>query len=295
MQPLNWHDLRYLLAVARAGTLAAAARDLAVDDTTVSRRLAALEAGLGAQLFERSAEGRLLPTPAGRRALGHAERIEREVGELRRGVAGTDRLAAGTVRLTTVPLLAGRLRAPALPALFAAHPGLFLELVAEPADLSLTRRQADMALRLARPRGAAGSVVARRIGRLAYGLYGPAGADAGRDAALPWLSYEEAWAHLPQARWIAAARGRLDEPAAPLAVNDGDGLLEAVAAGLGKSLLPCAVAAQDPRLRRLEVPARIVAALPMRELWLLVHAELRGLARIAAVAGWLEGVLPREA
>ncbi|SMF02236.1 transcriptional regulator, LysR family [Tistlia consotensis] len=293
MQPLDWNDLRHLLAAARAGTLAGAAADLGVDATTVSRRLAALERALGARLLERAGDGRLRPSEAGRRALVHAEEIERAAGRLGGSVAGADRESAGTVRLTAVPLIAERLLVPALPDLFAAHPGLRLELVAEPADLSLTRRQADMALRLARPRGSSRSVVARRIGRLAYGVYAPAAMPAADAEALPWLTFDEAWAHLPPARWIAAALAREGRPAA-LAANDGATLLEAAAAGLGRTLLPDAVAGRDPRLRRLSGPAG-PAGLPVRELWLLVHAELRGLARIAAVAGWLAALLPQDA
>jgi DNA-binding transcriptional LysR family regulator len=289
MQDLNWSDLRYLLAVARAGTLSGAARDLAVDDTTVGRRIAALEAALGARLLERTSDGRLRPTEAGAAALSHAERIEREIGALGLTVGGSNERVAGSVRLTSVPLLVDRLLVPALPCIFAAHPALRLELVAEPADLSLTRRQADMALRLARPQGASRSIVTRRVGRLGYAVYGSASLAPPDAEALPWLTYDEAFAHLPQARWISAVLARQGGRRAPFTLNDAEGLLEAVAAGLGKTLLPCCIADRDPRLRRLAAPAEP----PQRELWLLVHTELRPLARIAAVAGWLAGLLPR--
>jgi DNA-binding transcriptional LysR family regulator len=302
LQATNWNDLRYLLAVAEGGTLSAAARRLRVDETTVARRLAAAEAALGARLFER-VDGAMRPTQAGEAAIAHAERIEREVQALHGRIAGADAAVAGTVRLTAVPIVVNRLLVPALPALLAAHPLLRLELIAEPRNLSLTKREADIALRLARPRGG-GTAVARRIGRLDYAVYGPSpdlpspaeagsakagelrrtsGPGDGDADALPWITYEEGLDELPQAKWIAAAtRGAATPPA--LMAGDAETIPAAVRAGLGKSLLPCAVAEREPGLRRLGDVASVLS----RELWLLVHADLRRLARIAAVIKWIE-------
>ncbi|MDJ0946859.1 MAG: LysR family transcriptional regulator [Kiloniellales bacterium] len=291
MRSLDWNDLRHLLAVARGGTLADAAKALGVDDSTVSRRVARLEALLEARLFERAGDGRLRPTSAGAAAVARAERMELEAEALRDGVAGADAICAGRVRLTSVPLLVNRLLVPALPGLLERHPALHLELVADPSDLSLRRREADMALRLARPRSGGRSVLARRIGTLRYGTYAAASLSADAAAALPWVTYDEAFAHLPQARWIAAALAR-GGAAARFVVNDGEALVEAVAAGLGKSLLPGVIAARDSRLARLPTPGGPVLE---RELWLLVHSELRRLARIEAVSDWLSGLLPNAA
>ncbi len=284
LRPLDWNDLRYLLAVARGGTLAGAAKGLGVDDSTVSRRVARLEARLEARLFERAGDGRLRPTPAGAEAVERAERMELEVEGLRDSVTGADTVCAGTVRLTSVPLLVNRLLVPALPGLLDRHPALNLELVADPSDLSLRRREADMALRLARPRSGGRSVLARRIGTLRYEVYAATSLPAAAEASLPWVTYDEAFAHLPQARWIAADL-ECGGTAARFVVNDGEALVEAVAAGLGKSLLPHVVAARDPRLTALVAPDGNPVL--ERELWLLVHRELRGLARIDAAADWL--------
>src|SRR5690348_11103151 len=127
---MDWSDLRHVLTVARAGTLAAAARRLGVNQTTVARRLKAAEHALGIRLFERR-DGVLFPTAAGEAAIARAARVEQEVEALQ-GVRSGESTATGVVRLTTVPILANRLLIPALPKLFAAHPGLRLELVAEP-------------------------------------------------------------------------------------------------------------------------------------------------------------------
>jgi len=288
LQASNWNDLRYLLAIAQGGSLAAAARRLRVDETTVARRLAAAEAVLGARLFERM-EGAMHPTPAGEVAIAHAERIEREMHELHDRIGGVDQAVAGTVRLTSVPIVVNRLLVPALPALIADHPLLRLELIAEPRNLSLTKREADIALRLARPQGG-GTVVARRIGHLDYAVYTRSSAANLRRAAkprdgdaLPWITYEGAFDDLPQAKWISTAARGAPMPLALLAA-DAETILAAVRAGLGKSLLPCAVAEREPGLRRLGGAAPVLS----RELWLLVHADLRQLARIAAVVGWIE-------
>jgi len=275
MQAMEWSDLRYVLTVARAGTLAAAARRLRVNQTTVARRLAAAQAALGARLFERR-DGALYPTKAGEAALARAAQVEQEFLALERGVGGADAVVAGSVRVTAVPILANRLLIPALPRLFARHPRLRVELVAEPRNLSLTRREADIAVRLARPE--AGTALVRRIGELDYAVYGPRRRDAEK---LPWITYEDGSSHLPQARWIAAQ----DHAAAPLLVNDAEAIVQAVRAGMGKSLLPCFVAAREPGLQRL---ARGVVL--SRDIWLLVHRDLRAQARIGAVIDWLTQV-----
>jgi DNA-binding transcriptional LysR family regulator len=219
----------------------------------------------------------LYPTAAGEAAIVRAARVEQEVEALETGVTGSEAGVTGLVRLTAVPILANRLLIPALPKLFTAHPGLRLELVAEPRNLNLTRREADIALRLARPES--GTALARRIGRLDYAVYAPR-----RREGLPWVTYEESLRLLPQARWVAAAGG--DE--GPLLVNDAEAILQALHAGLGKALLPCFVADGDPRLRRLPGPKVALS----RPLWLLVHRELRVQPRIAAVIAWLERLMP---
>jgi DNA-binding transcriptional LysR family regulator len=275
---MEWSDLRYVLTVGRAGTLAAAARRLGVNQTTVARRLAAAEAALRARLFVRR-DGILHPTRAGEATIARAAQVEQEFLALNRGVGGTDAVAAGIVRLTAVPILANRVLIPALPGFFAQYPRLRIELAAEPRNLSLTRREADIAVRLARPE--AGTALARRIGRLDYAVYGPRRRSAG---ALPWITYEEGLSHLPQARWIAAAAP--DGEPAPLLVNDAEAIVQAVCAGIGKSLLPCFVGEREPRMQRLG--RRVVLS---REIWLLVHRDLRPQARVAAVLDWLAGLM----
>lgn len=290
MQAVNWNDLRYILAVSRGKTIAAAAQMLSVDDTTVARRLAAVEATIGARLYQRRGDGTLQLTTSGERAALHAERIEREVHALD-GALSDAKDISGTVRVTSVPIIVNHILVPAANVLLQAHPQLVLEFAGDARALSLTRREADLALRLARPKTGGTKVTARRIGTLRYAVYASASCPAHETEKLPWISYDDAMAHLPPARWIAAIAIRHDERIAGVRVDDAEPLLEAVAAGLGRSLLPCIIADKDARLRRLGAKRR--TPLPARELWLLVHSELRSLGRIEAVIKWIERIAPR--
>jgi len=284
MQGENWDDLRIVLSVARARSFAGAARRLGVNESTVARRIAQAERRLRARLFERSL-GKLEPTEAGAELIRRAERIELEVQAAGGAISGVDERAAGTVRVTSVPIVANRILAPALDGLLAAHPHLRIELIAEPRDLSLTKREADIALRLARPRKEV-RAVARRIGQLAYAVYGPA-RHAGKP--LPWVAYEDSMNDLPQSRWIAEAiaRDRASEPR--VLVNDAETLLRCVAAGLGKSLLPVAIGEQEPGLVRIGDSPQALS----RELWLMVHPDLRDLIRIRAAMDWIAATIEK--
>lgn len=288
MPDLDWNGLRHVLALARTGSYAAAARRLGLDATTVARRIRAIETGLDARLFERGPDGAQRPTQAGEIAVARAEAIEAEIGGLTAAVRGTDTAAAGTVRVTAVPILINHLLLPAAAGLMARHPGLELELIADVRDLSLTRREADIAVRLARPGEEVGDrVIARRIGTLDYAVY--AAADA---VDPPWLTYEGGMMHLPQARWMAKAAERWAAEkgggVAAVTVNDGESLLHGVAAGLGRALLPCLIADAMPGLRRLDWGGE---PMPGREIWVLTLPDLRHLARVAAALAWIEGVL----
>jgi DNA-binding transcriptional LysR family regulator len=278
---MDWNDLRYVLAIARGGTLSAAARQLGVNQTTVARRLAAAEASLGTRLFVRT-DGAHRPTVAGEAAIAHGEQVERAFDAFERNVTGSDAVPSGTVRVTSVPVVVNRLLVPALPEFYRRHSTVRLELMAEPRDVSLTKREADIALRLARPQG--GVALARRIGQLDYAVFGPT---TGAEEALPWISYVDDLAHLPQARWMeeAAPEG---EPL-PLRVGDVEAIVQAVQSGIGKSLLPSFLEGQVAGIRRLGTAQPVLS----REMWLLVHPDMRPLARIDAVIAWLEEVVRR--
>jgi DNA-binding transcriptional LysR family regulator len=293
MQLTNWNDLRYLLAVKRGSTITAAARLLSVDDTTVSRRLAALEIASGSRLISRQRDGKLRLTASGDAMAQCAEIMERQVDLVNEGLgaglgAGHGQYA-GSVKLTSVPIIANRLLAPAIGQLLDRHPALHVELIPESRDLSLTRREADLAIRLARPSTGGASVKARRIGALQYSVYAARSYSAKAAARQPWITYDDSLAHLPQARWIAKAASGSVDGICRLRVHDAETAMESVLAGLGKTLLPTVIGEREPRLRRLETDAR--SPLPSREMWLLAHADQTDLGRIVAVVSWLENVV----
>src|SRR6202007_657615 len=140
-----------------------------------------------------------------------------------------------------------RLLVPALPALRAAHPLLQMQLAADPRNLSLISREADIALRFARP-ATEYRPFARRGGEFAYAVYGPAGAQG---KALPWITYEDRLSALPHVRWLAAVFAAEPNAGTALVVNDSDVAVHAIRAGLGRSLLPCRIADRETGLKRL--------------------------------------------
>lgn len=286
MQPLNWNDLRFVLATARAGRLADAARRLKVDETTVARRVARVEQVLGARLFVRHA-GVFTPTEVGHRVVDHAEKVELAVDDLEGAAMGADARASGSVRITSAPWLINRLLVPALAELYAAHPHLVVELGSEPRNLDVTKRDADIAVRLSRPHREH-RALARRLATFGFAVYGPSGKKA---ASLPWITFEEGMANLPQAAWMARAMKRERKCQPALRANDAEVILHAICAGLGKSILPCAIGDPDPGLSRLSGRNPVL----QREVWLMVHPELKHLSRIRAVIAWIDRTLSAHA
>ena len=278
---VDWNDLRYVLVLSRKGVMAAAAAALRVNETTVARRLARVEKMLGGRLFVRT-EGRWLPTELGQLVVQRAERMEAEAFDLKFAAAGADAHISGVVRLTTTPLLMNWLLLPALPKLLAEHPALQLNLIADPRNLSLTRGEADIALRPARPAQEL-RAIARRIGHLDYAAYAAA---TSRAKELPWIVHSLEEPTTEPAQWLSKAMR--NDPAArpPLVVNDSDIGLRAACLGLGRYILPRRIGDAETALVRLREAGSVFA----RELWLIVHPELRRLGRIRAVIEWLERV-----
>lgn len=278
----SWDDIRALAAVIEAGTLSGAARLLGLNHATIGRRLQALEQNAGARLIERQAD-RWVLTPAGEALRAPALAMAEAARGLARRSAATPGLT-GRVRLTAPPMIAERFLIPRLGPLISAHPGLELSVVAENRSLSLDRREAEIALRLARP--PQGDLLARRVGVMAYAVYGRAG--LAPDA--PWLAYDEhdpLLSATPEARWLAAHPGPTP---IVLRSNSVAAVLAGVLAGYGRALLPIVMAADHPELVQLSGEA----GLPRREIWLLRHQDLRQSARVAVVADFIAGIFKAE-
>jgi len=124
---------------------------------------------------------------------------------------------------------------------------------------------------------------------LHYSVYAARSHPVKAAARLPWITYDDSLSHLPQAKWIAKAAGGSVDDIYRLRVHDAETAMESVLAGLGKTLLPTVIGAREPRLRLLETGTR--SPLPVREMWLLGHADQTDLGRIVAVVSWLENVV----
>lgn len=281
---MDWDDLRSFLAIARHGTLSAAARALGVRQTTMGRRLAALEARMGARLLQKTPAG-YVPTAAGEAILGNVERIEAEALAIGRRIGGRDARLEGTVRVTTIETLAAEILLPALPPFHAAHPGIEIEIMAEQRSLSLTRREADIAIRLARlPQQ---DLAVRRIGTLGCAIYAAAPYLAGHGmpdfaAGAPGhavIRRGAEMAHLPEQAWFAALTG---QARAVLRSNASSVIREAARQGLGLACLTRYLGDTEGLVR---LPAPSPG--PEREIWLAVHSDIRHVPRIRAVSDFL--------
>ncbi|WP_375757559.1 LysR family transcriptional regulator [Corallococcus exercitus] len=270
--------MRFFVELARAGSLSSAARSLQVSHATVGRRVAALEEALGCTLFNRRADGYTL-TAEGAAVLESAADMEERALAIQRR-AGQGGSLTGTVRLTAVEGLAERLLIPRVAGFRSQHPGIDLEVIEDSRSLSLARREADVAIRLARPRS--GELFARRLSTLGYGVYA-----APRGDTSAWVGYDDSFAHLPESQWLArhAAGARMALRANGLMVQ-----LAAVRAGFGKALLPCWFAEQERGLVRLPPPA----PLPEREVWLVVHRDLREVPRVRALIDAVVAIFEAE-
>ena len=283
---IGLEDLRLVRAIGEAGTLAGAARGLGVDHSTAFRRLGALEKRLGVRLFERARDG-YSPTPAGEAAIATAASMLESLVTLERQLAGEDLRPSGVVRITTTDTLVDFI-APGLAAFRAAHPEIALELVAANAFFTLTRRDADVAIRPSL--NVPDHLVGRRLATIAMAPYAAPAylADRGRTRsfdALDWLGLDESLAHLGASAWM-----RKHVPPERVIFRSSSllALQAAARAGHGVAPLPCYMGDADPGLSRLgSVIVEMASAL-----WLLTHPDLRRVARIRAfldfMAPWLE-------
>jgi DNA-binding transcriptional LysR family regulator len=277
---MDWEDLRHLAAVGRIGSLSGAARALGVDHATVGRRVAALEARTGLRLLERRGRGTTL-TEAGERVAALAFDMEDRVLAVERLAQAERQPTAVEVVVSVPPSLAMFMLADSLADLRRAQPSITVTLRGEAALVSLTRREADLTLRLQAP--SEPTSVARKLGELAYGLYAAADYPHRPDGDWSLVSYDAEMDHLPQQEWLKTfAAGRL----VGFRSNDMSILQPAARAGLGVALLPCFMADGDPGLRRWSSDKP-----PNRGLWLAVHEDLRRSAAVRAVGDHLAEVI----
>jgi DNA-binding transcriptional LysR family regulator len=282
---MEWDDLKYFLAVAHYGNLSEAGKALKSSASTVSRRIGTLEKKLGVHLFDRKSSGYAL-TESGTAIRQKAADVEQAVLSVERVALGRDMHATGVVRLTASDDIAANLIAPHLGRFHARHPEITLEIVAQMELADLTRREADIAVRGARP--TRGHFIIRRAGVWHFGLYAakkyaeshhlkPGLTDLSGINIITWT---KEWVHLRGGPWFAEyARG------AKVALTSDSRRVHHAAckAGLGVAILPCALADKESDLVCLLPPKRVLS-LP---LWLVVHRDLARTARVRAVMEFL--------
>ena len=283
-EPASWDDVRVFLALCRARTLGEAGHALGVDGSTMSRRLDALEGGLGTTLFERG-RGGIAATEAALQLRPLAEEMEHVMARFAGTVENFERDVSGVVRLACPGDAAEIFVAPLLPALLRRHPRLCIDVTSGESVVDMARREADLALRTARPtsgdlvvtrlfpvrwRVAATPVLAESVGMLR----------AWSD--VPWVGCSTQFSDTTPARWFEAALGRLE----PVARADSLTMqLACVRAGLGVALFP-ERSIEASGLRPLKLSRRLRESAPPwpeDDLFLVSHRSLRSVPRVRAV------------
>jgi DNA-binding transcriptional LysR family regulator len=278
----DWEDIRHFLAVAHSGTLSGAARSLKVDHATVSRRLAALEAALDVRLVDRLPRSCRL-TAIGRRVFERAVVMEDGAHGIGRLAKAAQAPLVGRVTLSAPPVLVAHLLAEHVTRFRAEYPDIRLSLAAQGQQISLSRREADVAVRLVRP-DETGSV-ARKIGTMAFGLYAHRSyAHLAAPERWQFIAFDQSFADMPQQSWLLGIAG--DRPVV-CELNHISEHLIAARAGAGIAGLPDFMGERDPDL------ARVGADIPpfSREIWLVVHRDLRKAPAVRAVMGFVTAVI----
>ncbi|MDE2430848.1 MAG: LysR family transcriptional regulator [Burkholderiales bacterium] len=286
---LNAVDLEFVLALARTGTLAAAAERLAVDASTVFRSIQRIEKGLGQSLFERSRSG-YLPTELSHELVRLAEQIEAQLEAARSLAQARPEQVAGTVRISTTDTILHGLIAPALCPLRSTHPLLSYEILATNELASLTRRDTDIAVRATKhpPQ----HLVGKHVGPIRVALFAAEKTDLKSfDASLAvntsWIAPDDALPEHPSVLW---RKKHFPKVLPHYRVNSILTVAEFVAQGLGIGVLPLFLAQGRKDLRQLSE----VLDECQTELWLLTHTESRHLRRVSAVFSHLAQSLVLE-
>lgn len=273
---MEWSDVRVFLAIAREGTLGAAARKLGQTQPTMGRRLRALEAAVGHTLFQRTQDGFVL-TDEGLSVLVHAERMEDEALALRRELAGTDAMLGGMLRVSCSDWFGVFVVVPVLAEFAVLQPRVVVELLTDPRLYSLARREADLVFRI-KPFDEP-EVISRRLLRIDYGAYIKQGTPhprAGDGAGCPTVLMDTAFGGMPDVAWIERVL-----PNAHIVSRSNNREVQArlCALGVGLAVLPVPLAEATPGLERVDLGE----APPGRDTWVGYHRDMRRLGRLRAL------------
>ncbi|QOZ44447.1 LysR family transcriptional regulator [Bradyrhizobium sp. CCBAU 53340] len=273
---MEWSDLRIFLAIAREGTLGAAARKIGQTQPTMGRRLRALEQALGQTLFQRTADGFFL-TDEGTAVLAHAERIEEEALALQRQATGTETQLDGTLRLSSSDWFGTLMLSPVIAAFGKRYPKVIVELLTDARLYSLPRREADLVFRI-KPFDEP-EIISRKLLHIPYALYGKKGFKpprAGDGSGVRVVTMNAEFADMPDAVWLKRTL-----PKAEIAARSNNRQVQAelCAGGSGLAVLPCPLGDRDRRLVALDIGV----SPPGRDTYIGYHRDLRRLARLRAL------------
>ena len=273
---LDWDDLRFVLGVAEQGSIRAAARSLAVNRTTVLRRIKRFERRLSCELFERGEAGYVLTLEA-EQLLAAARDVERTLVDLERRIAGSELRLEGEFRVTTTDAVLMATIVPHLATFTEKHPHITVEVALTNHRLNLTRREADVAIRPID--GPPEQLVGKRLSGIEFCLYAtPEYLEGSHNlpfAQHRWLGVDEPLHTTPAARWLSQ-----HVPTSRISLKAGSFVALRLAAeqGLGLTLLPTRLGDQSTGLVRYGQPLSEVKA----QLWILTHPDLAQSAKIRA-------------
>ena len=282
MRDVDWNDLRFFLAVSEGGSISGAAKLLNVNHSTVLRRFGSLEKRLGSRLFDRLPDGYEM-TAQGEELRNQFRGVSEHIETVQRTLSGRDLSLSGAIRITTTDTLMRGLLMPYLAEFHDFNPATQMEIVINNTFLSLTRREADVAVRPSNivPE----NLVGRRVGRLRTAIYASKdylkkNAKKKEWAAHDWVAPEETLSHLTQAKWM---RENILEDRIVVRVDSLVGMVAAVRYGMGLGMLLCLLADEETKLVRLAEPVDELDT----DLWILTHPALKGVARIKAFTAFL--------
>lgn len=286
---MEWDNLRYILAIARAKSIAGAARLLKVHHTTVFRRLNALEEDLGVRLFERLSGGYVL-TLAGEEMYQTATTIESQIATLERHISGHDRQLKGSIRVTTTASLLRYLLTPCFGDFQERYPEIELEIFESNQQYNLTKRDADIAIRTTN--SPPEHLIGCKVNRAEIAIYGSknyltAKEEIGSLAEHTWIGAEES---LERVMYGDKLGELLPQFACHYRVNTLMGILYALLNDMGIGLLFCFMADNEPTLQRVQP---IIPELA-KDLWILTHPDIRHTTRISIFVDFIAKALKSQ-
>ena len=289
---LDWGNLRSFLELARHGKLTLAGKRLKVEPTTIGRHINRLEKALEVHLFDRSPKGYSL-TEDGYKLLSYAETIETKINSIHQTISGSDTELSGIVRMAVPEGLGVGVISKYIKAFKSQHPAIALELVADTRSRSLSKREADIAITLARP--TSGRLVAWKLGTYKLALYGSYDyiknnkqIRTAKDLSEhKFVSYIDDLIEFPQLKYMEDV---LNDVNVVFRSSSLQAQYQTVVDGIGLALLHGFVASNDSKLQ-VVLPKNIFAT---REYWMVVHEDLHKLARVQAVSNFFTDVITRE-